>query len=54
MFIKNVPYIPSLQRVLIMNGYWILSDTFYQSIDLIMQGFFIVVILINFPVLNQP
>ena len=52
MFIKNVPHIPSLQRVFIMNGYWILSDTFYQSIDLIMQFFKIMVILIDFPVLN--
>ena len=52
MFIENVPHIPSLQRVFIMNGYWILSDTFYQSIDLIMQFFKIMVILIDFPVLN--
>ena len=52
LFIKNVPHIPSLQRVFIMNGYWILSDTFYQSIDFIMQFFLIMVILIDFPVSN--
>ena len=34
--LRKFPYIPSLLRVFIMNGYWVLLDAFSVSIDMIM------------------
>ena len=50
--------IPSMLRVFMMNGYWILSNAFSASIDIIMWFFFFSqlmwwITLIDFQILNQ-
>src|SRR5512136_2061416 len=56
---RNVPSIPTLVRVLIMNGCWTLSDAFSASIEMIMWfltflGLMWCMTLIDLHMLNHP
>ena len=35
--LRNVPSVPTLARVLTMNGYWTLSNALSESIEMIMS-----------------
>lgn len=37
--LKYIPLLPNMLIVFIMNGYWILSDTFFASIEMVMWFF---------------